>query len=378
MRVSCGGGGQISRLNHGLPAPDPGIDPGAAEFALRRGLVERNGDDIDSELTGADVTVVATPVQEITSLLARVGNRLKPGCVITDVGSTKRTIVDARSGLPKSVRGVGDRGISTSAVRQSSLAEIEYAVMTVSRPQQPTGWQVKPGRFKLRLGVIGALLASVAPLATWACRSEGPQTQATGEEQAAEALVRAGAFAYAGARLYTIRDGVTKVLAALPGGGQAPDTLDECAPSIPNLGAARFRELVPSPDPNWTAWETAGAGACVGVAARAAGSVQMLGHWAGAVPDKVMWAPAGRFLAVWLTHPGQRRSLELFDAETAERLEMPWEAECGLSGGCDVSRASWVGGTLLNVDIRLGPAEQPVPFEVNVAAATPTGQVEEI
>jgi hypothetical protein len=91
-----------------------------------------------------------------------------------------------------------------------------------------------------------------------------------------------------------------------------------------------------------------------------------------------MWAPAGRFLAVWLTHPGQRRSLELFDAETAERLEMPWEAECGLSGGCDVSRASWVGGTLLNVDIRLGPAEQPVPFEVNVAAATPTGQVEEI
>jgi hypothetical protein len=191
-------------------------------------------------------------------------------------------------------------------------------------------------------------------------------------------LVRAGSYAYAGATLYTVQGNEPEALAVLPGGGQAPDTLHGCSPSIPGLGAARFRKITPSPDPDWAAWETAGAGVCVGLVGPVEPAVRTLGYWSGAVPEKLMWAPGGRFLAVWLTHPGQRRSLEMFDGQTDERLEMPWEMECGLSGDCDVSRVDWVGGTLLDVEIRLGPAELPVPFEVNVAAAAAAGQVEEI
>ncbi len=79
-----------------------------------------------------------------------------------------------------------------------------------------------------------------------------------------------------------------------------------------------------------------------------------------------MWAPASRYLAVWLTHLDGRRSLSVVDAEEGERLELPWELECETVGECDVVEVEWLGGTLLDVRIRLGPAEFSVPFEVNV------------
>jgi hypothetical protein len=77
-------------------------------------------------------------------------------------------------------------------------------------------------------------------------------------------------------------------------------------------------------------------------------------------------------------HHEQRRSLWLYDALQGVRLEMPWEFDCKYVGDCDVERVDWLGGSLLNVEIRLGPAEGAVPFEVNVEAAASLDMREEM
>ncbi len=189
--------------------------------------------------------------------------------------------------------------------------------------------------------------------------------------------VRAGPYAMGDNALYRVRDERLEVLAVLSGAGAAADTLEGCATSTPRLGGPRFLRLTLAPDSAWAVWETGGPEACAGVIGSGRPAVRVLGRWPAAIPDSVLWAPASRYVAVWLEHPGQRRSLEVFDAEEGERLEMPWELDCSYAENCDVARAAWLGGTLLNVEIRLGPAELSVPFEVNVKSAMPAGSTEE-
>ncbi len=217
-------------------------------------------------------------------------------------------------------------------------------------------------RRRLACGLMGALvLVGCGGEAAWEARD--PQASTQRAEPA-----RVGAFALGQATLYRTRDDTLEALAVLPGGGAAPDTLEECAPAIPELRPVRFEALRLSPDPRWAAWSTTGPGSCVGVAGPGELPVRVLAHWPAATPDSLIWAPASRYLAVWLAHAGGRSSLSVFDVEKAERLEMPWELECEVSGDCDVVEVEWFGGTLLDVEIRLGPAESSVPFEVNVGS----------
>lgn len=225
-----------------------------------------------------------------------------------------------------------------------------------------------------------AVAASVLAVAlTAGCERAEREPPASRSESPPTELARAGAYAIGEAALYLEEAGSLVVLAVLPGAGlAAPDTLDECVTEIPELGVPRFQRLSPAADPAWAAWSTSGPGACVGVVGPGEPTVRVLGRWTAAVPDSVFWAPAGRYLAIWLARAAGRRSLEVFDALEGTRLSMPWEAECGYAEDCDVAAAVWLGGTLLDVEIRLGPAELPVPFEVNVAAVAPEGSEEEI
>jgi hypothetical protein len=188
--------------------------------------------------------------------------------------------------------------------------------------------------------------------------------------------VEVGPFRLTDGVLYRVHDDVAEAVAALPGAGEASDTLTACATVSPELGSVRFHELTLSPDSAWAVWGTLGPGACVGVIGLGEPAVWVLGRWSAATPESLLWAPAGRYLAIWLRHPGQRRSLAVFDAVDGQRLEMPWEADCKFTEDCDVMRVSWLGGTLLNVGIRRGPAELSVPFEVNVATAGRSDPVE--
>lgn len=227
----------------------------------------------------------------------------------------------------------------------------------------------------LRSLVVGALAVALCAGCERAEREPPPQE----DEPPTVALERVGPYAIADGALYRREEGSFVVVAVLPEAGRAaPDTLEQCATEGSELGEARFERLDLAADTAWAAWSTSGPGACVGVVGLDEPVVRVLGRWPAAVPKTVLWAPAGHYLAIWLSWAAGRRSLEVFDAVAGIRLEMPWEIECGYSEACDVAQAEWLGGTLLDVEIRLGPAESPVPFEVNVANVAPGRSEEEI
>jgi prephenate dehydrogenase len=83
------------------------------EHALRGGFIDEAAESLEEGVQGADIVVVATPVRAIRTLLTSLGRLLQPGQVVTDVGSTKRSIVEtARRELPESVGFVGGHPIA--------------------------------------------------------------------------------------------------------------------------------------------------------------------------------------------------------------------------------------------------------------------------
>ncbi len=221
------------------------------------------------------------------------------------------------------------------------------------------------------------MLGGVMAMSLTTCREVEERPPAAEVRSEERELTWVGDFAMEPGALYRRRDGVTETVAVLPGAGVGGDTVLECTVHAPELGEARFRRLQQAPESGLAAWATTGPGTCVGTLSNRQPAVRVLGFWPAAVTDTLLWAPAGSYLAVWLDHHGQRASLWVFDALEGARLEMPWEAECEYVGDCDVVQAEWLGGSLLNVMIRLGPAERSVPFEVNVEEAASLGMEEE-
>lgn len=222
--------------------------------------------------------------------------------------------------------------------------------------------------FHERLRLLKRIAAAVPFVVIFAvaCESRESKTPPQQRGSAPTRIERRGPFAVAGGVLYRAVDDSLKPVLALPGAGPAPDTAAECAPAIPKLGQQGFGTLILAPDSDAVAWVTGGPGACVGVDGLLPQRGGVLGRWTEAIPEEIVWAPAGRYLAVWLEHAHGRHSIDVFDTWTGERLEMPWREDCEGAEACDVKRVEWAGGTLLDVEIRLGPGEVPVPFEVNV------------
>lgn len=221
------------------------------------------------------------------------------------------------------------------------------------------------------------LLVAVAGAGFGACREGGEHVPETPTPPAQQELKRAGEYAMSPGVLYRLRGGAREAVAVLPGAEAGSDTLFECAVLAPGLGDVRFGLLEAAPDSTLAAWATMGPGTCVGTLAAGEPPVRVLGFWPAAATDSLLWAPAGGYLAVLLDHHGQRCSLSVYDAVRGARLEMPWEGECEYVGDCDIEQVQWLGGSLLNVRIRLGPAERSVPFEVNVEEAASLEMEEE-
>ena len=70
-------------------------DPDAARGALARGAIDRHEDDPAAAVAGAELVVLAAPVDLIPSLCAALAGRIGPGVVVTDVGSAKSAVVEA-------------------------------------------------------------------------------------------------------------------------------------------------------------------------------------------------------------------------------------------------------------------------------------------
>jgi len=75
-------------------------------LALERGLVDRATTELRA-VAGADVVVLAIPVRAIIEILPQVGQVVKAGCLVMDLGSTKTSIVRTMTDLPEHVQPVG-------------------------------------------------------------------------------------------------------------------------------------------------------------------------------------------------------------------------------------------------------------------------------
>lgn len=67
--------------------------------ALARGFVDEGTTDLLAGVRDADVVVLSTPVRVIVQQLAEIAPHLRPGCVVMDLGSTKKEIVAAMDRL---------------------------------------------------------------------------------------------------------------------------------------------------------------------------------------------------------------------------------------------------------------------------------------
>lgn len=80
-------------------------DPAALERAKELGVIDEYRADPETAVQGADMVVLAIPVGVIKPIMGRIAAHLSPQAVITDVGSTKGSVVaDARATLDGHLR----------------------------------------------------------------------------------------------------------------------------------------------------------------------------------------------------------------------------------------------------------------------------------
>lgn len=102
------------------------------------GVVDRGTTEPEAWLEEADVVLLAVPVDRIPDWLDRWSDRMAPGAVVTDVGSTKRGVAEAMAALPEHLEAVGGhplagcerRGVENARAdlfRGSSWALVETA-----------------------------------------------------------------------------------------------------------------------------------------------------------------------------------------------------------------------------------------------------------
>jgi cyclohexadieny/prephenate dehydrogenase len=79
-----------------------------AAAAVRDGVADEAGTELERLVAGADLVVLATPIGAMAPLLGRAAASLSEGCVVTDVGSIKGALGDTLPGLlPPGVAYVG-------------------------------------------------------------------------------------------------------------------------------------------------------------------------------------------------------------------------------------------------------------------------------
>lgn len=98
-------------------------DRKAAALALERGLIDGVAVDLKVDAERADMVLLAAPVWAIVELIEDLGPHLRPGAVVTDVGSTKRRIVDALGQLPDGVGAVGSHPMAGSTASGTAAAD---------------------------------------------------------------------------------------------------------------------------------------------------------------------------------------------------------------------------------------------------------------
>lgn len=143
--------GQCSRLL-GI---DP--DPAVLEMALRQSIVDAAATDPARLLPQADLVILAAPVTAILDLLEQLPELTPNPCIVLDLGSTKRAIVERMAALPARFDPMGGHPICGK--EKLSLANAErtlyYAAPFILTPLSRTTPRAREAARQL-LAVLGA------------------------------------------------------------------------------------------------------------------------------------------------------------------------------------------------------------------------------
>jgi prephenate dehydrogenase len=96
-------GGSLALALKGKCTAIYGIDshPATIELALSKGIVDQADTDPLKLLPQADLVILATPVLAILDFIQNLPSFTQTPCIVLDIGSTKRDIVEAMSLLPE-------------------------------------------------------------------------------------------------------------------------------------------------------------------------------------------------------------------------------------------------------------------------------------
>lgn len=96
---------------------------GTLDRALNMGAIDRATADAGESVADSDLIILCTPVGSFRKILREIGPKLKLSAIVTDVGSTKRSVVHAaEQALPRGARFVGSHPMAGSEKRG-----VEYA-----------------------------------------------------------------------------------------------------------------------------------------------------------------------------------------------------------------------------------------------------------
>ena len=111
------------------------------QAARDMGALDEAYDAIEPAIRDADLIVLCTPVGLLPTLLHQISTGLTPGAIVTDVGSTKRSVVEsAERLLPRGVHFVGSHPMAGSEKRgiQFARADLFEGSLCLTTPTPAT------------------------------------------------------------------------------------------------------------------------------------------------------------------------------------------------------------------------------------------------
>ncbi len=126
--------------------------------ALEMGAIDGFFEDAAQAVREAELVILCTPVGEFARILKTIAPALQPGTLVTDVGSTKRSVVAAaRRILPKTVHFVGSHPMAGSEKRGVEFARADLfanaTCLTTPTPQTDAAALEKVEGFWKELGL---------------------------------------------------------------------------------------------------------------------------------------------------------------------------------------------------------------------------------
>jgi len=122
---------EVVGYNHNAPA---------VEEALARGIIDRAAASAEEACADADVIFVCVPVRQIPNYCILAAQSAKPGAIITDVGSTKESIVaEVEAEVPEGVHFIGGHPMAgsertgVSAANPALFKNVHYLLTPTER-----------------------------------------------------------------------------------------------------------------------------------------------------------------------------------------------------------------------------------------------------